>query len=337
MKRIAWTSVLVLGFLAAWELIARVGVVHASWLVFVKEHPRGTFDVVVGLAGLIGLWLAVVSERAARESKREALSAVHTFEDLIDRLCEMAGKATAEHPLRILAYTASIGYIAQPTEQWNRLHEALRRRVNGRPVTKIICLRQSDLDVWHKLFVGRVTLRGEITADVAEAATLAANTLLDELQRDGFGNVIPDAVARLPRYFMPGFYLFFIRNRAMIISPLFFPFPRGAPQKLQETLPTVQMIGLDTPDRAVIAQVEQLYRYYSSLPQSSLGEGDCEVTASELDSWLVVKTRADAAVSIMCDQLLATYQKARVGPYAPLLKSSETIELQLTAHLKTWG
>lgn len=311
MKRIAWTSVLALGFLAAWELIARAVVIEASWLLFVKEHPRVTFDVVVGLAGLVGFWLAVVSERAARESKRQALSAVNTFEDLIDRLCEMAGNATAEHPLRILAYTAAIGYIAQPTEQWNRLHEALRRRVNGRPVTKIICLRESDLDVWHRLFVGRVTLRGEITAKVAEAATQAANTLLDELTHDSFGNVISDAVVRLPRYFMPGFYLFFTKNRAMIISPLFFPFPRGAPQKSQETLPTVQMIGLDTPDKPVIKDVRQLYTYYSALPQSSLGESHCEVTAGDLKSWLSAKNKAAATLGIMRDRLLATYSKSK--------------------------
>ena len=59
MKRIVWASALVLGFLALWELGVRAGFVHVSWLAFIKNRPRYTFDVICGLAGLVGLWLAV--------------------------------------------------------------------------------------------------------------------------------------------------------------------------------------------------------------------------------------------------------------------------------------
>jgi hypothetical protein len=249
----------------------------------------------------------------------------------------MAKKATDDNPVRILAYTPAIGYLAQPTRDWNKLYEALKRKTNGRPIANIICLREGDLEVWHKLFVGRRTLRGQVTLNQANEATRAANNLLGDLGEDSIGNPVSGTVCRLPWRYMPGFYTFLTRERAIIVTPLFLPFPKGAPREQQEGLPTVQMIGLETSDRAIIRDIEQMYDYYAHLPNCGLAESNRIVQYETLNSWVENPINAGLTIQPLLTEWLKAYIAAKDGPYAPMLTAESQVELSLSADIKTWG
>jgi hypothetical protein len=233
-----------------------------SLMVHIEENPGGLFVLLTGLPTLYGLALAM-------EQLWEMRRAIRSFSELIDRVSVMAKSATPENPLQIVAYTPAVGYLAQPTNDWNRFMKAVTRRVDtgtGKPVTRIVCLKGAELSTWHKLFEGRTTMRGMIDSTLSSAATTAGEQLVTELGNDQHGNSC-DNVCRLPSSCLPGFYLFFTKHSAIIVVPLFLPLLQ-LPANLQTanaTLPTVQMIGFETTDRAYIKDFELMYQRYFEL------------------------------------------------------------------------
>lgn len=255
-----------------------------SLLVHIEENPGGLFALMTGLPTLYGLALAV-------EQLWEIRRAIRSFSELIDRVSVLAKGATSQNPLRIVAYTPSIGYLAQPPDEWNRFMEAIEHKSDGKPIAQIVCLKRDELDDWHKLFIGRTTLRGEIKPDLPESAattsqsaavisqppaspnqptrpkdaTDAGEYLVTRLQKDT-NNRDCDNVCRLPFNCLPGYYLFFTKRRAIIVVPLFLPLL--LPAKLQShnaKLPPVQMIGFETTDRAYIKDFEVMFQRYFEL------------------------------------------------------------------------
>lgn len=296
----------------------------------IDNDPGGIFAILTGLATLYGVLLTLQSVREVRRT-------IGSFSDLIDRIEKMAKTATHNNPLHILAYTPAIGYLAQPDLDWNKFSEAVRRRPAGKPITKFTCLRESDLEIWHRLFTGRTTLKGKVTLENSDRATRAGEGLINELIRDASNEEVPNMVHRLPANFMPGYYLFFTRERAIIVAPLFLPFPKGAPTQ-QENIPTVQMIGLETQDRAIIRDINQIYNYYSQLPQSPLGEATIKVNQQDIQNWIENPDNVDATTAIeeLLSHLLETFQNSQSGEYRNILSGNSEIELNLEARIKTW-
>jgi hypothetical protein len=248
----------------------------------------------------------------------------------------MAKNATPDAPLKILAYTPAIGFLAQPINDWNRLRNALDQKPNGRPIVEVVCLRERDLSIWHKLFIGRTTLRGVVTSNMTDDATIAANTLLSHISQDGVGKPIQGTVHRLPWRFMPGFYLFIIRERAIIVTPLFMPFPKGAPKQKQESLPTVQMIGVETQDRAIIRDVESIFNYYKMLPQNPLGEAQAPISCQVLKTWIDKAANADVTMASLRDALLSCHGFASNINEHVASDPNCVASLELDVHIKTW-
>jgi|GEM_PF-3211669 len=246
----------------------------------VYENPGGIFAVLTGLATLYGVGLTL-------QGLWELRRTISSFSELIDRVERMTQKATEKNPLHILAYTPAIGYLAQPESDWIKFSEALKKQPTGQPIVKITCLRDQDLKIWHRLFVGRRTIKSNkvVNQKLADKATKAGQGLIGHLTRDNSNEEVRKGVRRLPYSFMPGYYLFFTRERAIIVAPLFLPFPKGV-SSMPEQLPTVQMIGLETQDRAIIRDIEQMYRYYSDLPESLLGESTIDVPCEGIQEWL---------------------------------------------------
>jgi hypothetical protein len=214
---------------------------------------------------------------------------------------------------------------------WIRFHNAITTKDEGRPRTNIVCLDHDDLGVWHRLFEGRRTLRKKLQLQDVDTATKAAEGLLEDLQRDSFGKKVPGTVHRLPWHLMPGFYVFFTRRRALIVTPLFLPFPRGAPKSLQEELPSVQMIGLETGDRSVINDIEKLYAYYASLPEGGMPKGSQVVTNTDLEDWLKNPDNANGTMRQLRDDLLKSFEKTDAE-----YKAGSQFELSLNAIMRTW-
>jgi hypothetical protein len=308
-----------------------------SWVVLIEKNPGGIFALVTGVATVIALFYTWQGLSDIRRS-------ISSFSDLIDRVCVMARDATFEDPLKMLAYTPAIGYLSQPITDWNRFRDALTETREGKeqvskPIVEIVCLREGDLDVWHKLFVGRKTLAGKVDLDLATKATAAATHFLAKLSKDGDGNPITEAVRvhRLPWRFMPGFYVFITRQRAIIVTPLFLPFPKGAPKDDQEKLPPVQMIGLETQDRAIIQDAQNIFAYYRDLPNHPLGEAHELVRCDALKTWLTISAHADATIKTLQNALLTSLQSNAADINEQLAKAPNCeIALGLDAHIKTW-
>lgn len=230
-----------------------------------EVNPGGWFAVVTGIATLCGLAFAL-------EQLWEMRRAIRSFAELIDRIEDLAKSATPDNPLRIVAYTPAVGYLAQPNEDWLRFKAAVARHAGaGEPTSQIVCLKQQDLATWHNRFVGRVTLRGKLTSTDCTSATTAAEGLATALQQNAqYGAAAATNVCRLPSDFLPGYYLFFTKRRALIVVPLFFPLPIPNPPPtgladFNERLPTVQMIGFETTDRAYIKDFELMFQRYFEL------------------------------------------------------------------------
>ena len=238
---------------------------HGFWpslLIHIEDNPGGLFALMTGLPTLYGLALAI-------EQLWEMRRSIRSFSELIDRVALMAKVATPKNPMRIVAYTPAVGYLAQPSDEWNKFMETVTQRSKtglGEPVTRIVCLGDTELSAWHKRFEGRITMRGKIDAHLSEAATTAAEELVTQLGKDRHGNPC-DNVCRLPSSCLPGFYLFFTKQRAIIVVPLFLPLhvETSSLQAHNATLPTVQMIGFETTDRAYIKDFELMFQRYFEL------------------------------------------------------------------------
>jgi hypothetical protein len=237
---------------------------QSLWWRIAKE-PGGFFIIITGLPTLCFVALAV-------QQLREIRRTVSSFSELIDRICDLADKATNANPVRILAYTPAVGYLARPDAEWEQFQAAINRKdPNGGPIAEIICLEEPALQTWHNLFAGRETSRGTLDSEMTKEASRLAEGLLQQLQ-SGRRYKPCETVHRLPLDFMPGYYFFFTKDRAIIVVPLFLPLPNSAPQLKQERLPTVQMIGFETSERALVQDVEGMYDYYKSLSKTMDGK-----------------------------------------------------------------
>jgi hypothetical protein len=297
-----------------------------SWWMHLHHDPGGIFAAFTGVATIYGLAFTI-------QSLREIRRTISSFPELIDRVEEMAATATESQPLKILAYTPAVGKLALRDHDWTRFRKAITRdSAEGRPTTNIVCLERDDLGVWHRLFEGRRTLKKKLQLEDVDAATDAAESLLDRLQqKDSFGKMVAGTVHRLPWHLMPGFYVFFTRKRALIVTPLFLPFPRGAPKTLQEDLPSVQMIGLETGDRSVINDIEKFYDYYASLPGGGMPKGSQVVTNTDLEDWLKNPDNANGTMRQLRDDLLKSFEKTDAE-----YKAGSQFELSLNAIMRTW-
>jgi hypothetical protein len=303
----------------------------SSWLSFLKlanTNPGGWFIIITGMATLLGVWY---TWRGLAEIKQTVTS----FSDLIDRVCDMARKkASSENPVRILSYTPAVGYLAQPSRDWHLFCSALTQKPDGKPIVEIVCLRSEDLHVWHSLFVDRQTLQGKIKKTTTDEATTAAETFLQTISKDDTGKAVdPCPVWRLPWRFMPGFYLFFTRERAIIVTPLFLPFPKGAPKQQQEDLPSVQMIGLDTQDRAIIRDIEEVFFYYKNLPQRPIAEAGADISSADLVDCCANKEKLEGVMNQLRDRLIESLKDSGFSRDG---NESAQINLVVDAYLKTW-
>jgi hypothetical protein len=212
---------------------------------FLTDDPGGLFTITVGTLTVFGLWLNL-------ESLWEIKKSITSFSQLIDRVISIAKTATEKDKLHVLAYTPALGYLSEMESNWRDLYNSLITLDKSR--IDITCLNETDLRKWHNLFVGRQTYRGLITQKDADNATENAKNVWRKIGTEN--------VHEVPLDLMPGFYLFFTSRTAIIVTPLFLPFPDNIDSSIQQALPMVQMIGMETQDRLIISQVRQFYNLH---------------------------------------------------------------------------
>src|SRR5207253_40641 len=141
-----------------------------------------------------------------------------------------------------------------------------------------------------------------------EQATIAANDICQCLTIDS-----TSTVKELPFEFMPGYYFFVGRKRAIVVAPLNLPFPKGAPQVQQEGLPTVQMIGFETNDRGIIHDLQVLYRTYRRLPSAFIAKVTEVVKTSEVEASNGPSHQLQSTVELMLNKLIQEFKKSKTG------------------------
>jgi hypothetical protein len=254
---------------------------------FIQHDPGGIFAVFMGFLTVAGFAFTLHDLRQIRRT-------ITSFPDLIDRLCNMLDKDSNNEPAQIVCYTPSLGFIALSESDFERFSQSIRTPKGRKPRAEMICLHEKDLEEWHQLFVDRETRRGKVSPELATGATDAAKEIIEALnisvkEREGQKQRIREkgkiAVKRLPFDFMPGYYVFISRTRAIVVAPLNLPFPKGAPKDKQQSLPTVHMIGFETNDRGIINDLQNLYHSYRTLPSGFIAEVSEKVHADKFKSW----------------------------------------------------
>jgi hypothetical protein len=294
---------------------------------FLNQHdPGGIFAAFMGIVTIVGFAFTL---HDLREMRRR----ITTFPDLIERLTAMLQKAKGDEVVRFLAYTPALGYIALDDKEFNNFYRALHSLDSkNRPPIAMTCLSPKDLKDWHNLFIGRMTRRkrfedtpvggggstrkpekaGVVDPDLASAATRMSEHIVryvaDEIATSSDKE---PRVKRLPFEFLPGYYFFVSSDRAIVAAPLQLPFPKGAPKRGQQSRGTVQMLGFETNDRAIIRDLTDLYEGFKELPSSYIAEYSEDMPAESFEDWCKNPSHCQSAIQT----LLTEYAVAK-GPLA---------------------
>jgi hypothetical protein len=265
----------------------------------IQHDPGGLFAAFMGLVTIIGFAFTL---HDLREMRRR----ITTFPDLIGRLNKMLKELGDDDVVRFLAYTPSLGYIALEDRDFNEFYQALfKLDANNKPRVDMVCLSKKDLTEWHDLFIGRRTRRkkfdntgrvtgggaqkpakpGSVDKNLANHATLEGEHIVDFIAREAVHSNDQSRVSRLPFEFLPGYYFFVSSERALVVAPLQLPFPKGAPKSAQENRGTVQMLGFETNDRAIIRDLTDLHESYKQLPSSYVAEHIEVIKGDEFPAW----------------------------------------------------
>lgn len=298
-----------------------------EFLNLVNNSSGGLFAMITGGATIFALALTV---RGLWEIKRTIIS----FSDLIDRLCLMLNKASFIDPVHMVCYTPALGCLALPKRDFERFYQSLVTPDGEEPHARIICLGAKELNEWHRLFIGRRTVRGKVDLRMVEEADERAKRMINYLSK-GEDPVVSHrqdiGVKYLPFQFMPGFYFFFTSTRAIIVAPFFLQYPEGAPKPINEDVSQVEMIGFETSNRGIIDTLRTMYERYRTLPSTLIGNTsmDLEIQKSE-NLQNVNLPLADKQIQDQLVELRKQFGYSIQGEYQELLsKQNSKIVLSL--------
>ena len=304
----------------------------------IQHDPGGIFAAFMGFVTIVGFAFTL-------HDLRELRRRITTFPDLIDRLSFMLNEVDGDDVVRVLAYTPALGYIALEDSEFQSFYATLlRRKKNGKPCAEIVCLNEKDLADWHNLFIGRRTRRkkldkedhpgtqpvplqirdGEVNEKLAAAATKKGEQILKHLIDDDVLDPAEPQIKRLPFEFLPGYYFFLTADRAIVVAPLQLPFPKGAPKRTQKNLRgTVQMLGFETNDRAIIRDLSDLYETYQSLPSSYVAECTEDVLATNLETWCNNPQNTTRAMQTLIQQFTAASNERAARSAAEITRNKD--------------
>jgi hypothetical protein len=249
------------------------------------EHHGSLFDWVMGSLTVVGIWLTY-------STITESQSIIRSFSQLQSRIIKMAGDTDKNEKLKILAYTASLGFLALKPEEWQALDEALAGLANR---LHIICLNDDDLQLWHNQFIGR---------NAAGGRTIRLDHAIDATDASHVRTSLRNCAVKLKSEQMPGYYLIYNPRRAIIITPFFVPqYPITVTTRIDPAnISRVQMFGFETTDQRVIEDVSALFEYYWNnrdfrLPFSPSAGGTTGKAAEALGAALEAAVKAVPADS----------------------------------------
>lgn len=269
----------------------------------------GLFAAFFGMLSLVGVWMAFVSIIEFRR-------VITSFYQLHERIVLLIKDTPPDQRVRILAYTPAIGFLALPEEKWTELKTAL---TSIRSRLDIVCLDQDELADWHRFFVGRRTLRDPIasnqgksneylSAEDTKLATHESESLMNDL-------AVKRKSVRKKLEMMPGFYLIFNDQKAIIVTPFFIPFPPGTPPDVQKRYSKVQMFGVETGDRRIIEDVQELFRSYKddvpvSPPLFASNSGDISEIADQLKAQIATLQSSELAKEPILRYRLSVFRES---------------------------
>lgn len=269
----------------------------------------GLFAVFFGMLSLVGVWMAFVSIIEFRR-------VITSFYQLHERMILLINETPKGESIRILAYTPAIGFLALPTGKWTELKTALTK---AREQLEIVCLDQDELSDWHKLFIGRRTLREPVATNQGGAKEFLSTKDIELASRESELIMNDDEVKNKSRRkkleMMPGFYLMFNEQKAIIVTPFFIPFPPGTPNEVQKRYSKVQMFGVETGDRRIIEDVQELFRSYKedvplSPPLFSSNTGDISEIADQLKAQIATLQSSELAKEPLLRYRLSVFRES---------------------------
>lgn len=180
--------------------------------------------------------------------------AIGSFEQLMIEMSTLIENTPEQEPIRILAYTPAIGFLARAEKEWERLEKAMDETKGNLSFT---CLDGHSLLDWHNRFVGRRTARDEykgVDEKLAKRATNVSETLL---KKTGV------TTKRKEYAHLPDYYLVSNDKWAIIVVPFFLP-NLNIPESEEKhgRMAKVDMFGIVTNQKEVVKIVEKMHDFY---------------------------------------------------------------------------
>jgi hypothetical protein len=181
---------------------------------------------------------------------------IPNFSVLMNELTELLKNADSG-TVRMLALTPALGFLARSQPEFEKLKLQILAKAGQ---IEMITQTPEDLADWHDEFVGRATSQKDlIDRDSAQMATEVSEEMVQAIEASG-------RCHRLPWTYLPDYYLFSSKERAIIVTPCHLPdLEARTVEALRPALPPVEMFGSITNDASVIKQVVIMADHYLNI------------------------------------------------------------------------
>ena len=250
------------------------GILFALYEAKIKVMKDNCGDVLLIFGFIISIGGLLITGSSIQQYRRQ----ITTFSAFAKRLKHMIDETSGDSDgdyVRIMAYTPIPGSLALKDESYKKLKA---RMIKEDARLEIMCLNEDELSKWFNTFEKKRYQNGEITKEKIDSAQKDINELIENLDNphpeDKKQFALKHQSKRLKANQLPGYYLFFSDNRAIVTTPLFLPenpdnVARNSDINIKFENKSVEMIGFETTDSNII---EQIKSFYIVLRNSASGE-----------------------------------------------------------------
>jgi hypothetical protein len=240
-------SMFVLGgliFISAWIFHATSG----RPLKTIFENPGGIFTIVCGFLTLWGVWLTV-------ESLIDIKQTIHTFRDMIERVCELIKTTESNDRVKIVAYTPTTGCFAVQEPVWNKLWALLQSPEYS---IDMVCLSMEDIKIWYQNYLSEINNQSKIDQMLQETDVIFKS--FENLKSVDLKKLRTLKTRKWEQ--LPGFYIFCNRKKAIITTPFFMPNIKNGNILHKSGIGKPQMLGFETTQHHLVDAAERMFEYY---------------------------------------------------------------------------
>lgn len=261
---------------------------HGCWH-YLTTNPGSVFALFTGIITIFGFWFTI-------EGLQEIRSGIHSFEEMLSRVCELIEETKEDDCVKILSKTPATGCLALKSNVWEQLPNILQERKKMlRCRVKIICLGHEEMEKWYSNYRNKTpetikkatidtfeildtfggwseSLEHAKKSQNARQAISNSNNADDTSILNGLDEAVNKCERKLAKFLrwdeMPGYYIFCNSKRAIFALPLNMPSltaarqPEASGTTAEDGDIRPEMIGFESSQFAVTDVANQTFDYY---------------------------------------------------------------------------